>query len=80
MKMIMRTNCSSSDSAWARSFFSSTGTNRTSGSLSFSQKYYQSANLRFVRSLSSTFSWGPRSMRSYIDGLGARISWMESWT
>ena len=78
--MVMRASCRSEDSAWTRSFFNSTATTRhSSGSLSFSQKYYYSMNSESVRSLSSTYSGGDGSIKTMFDGLEAKIGWMEKW-
>jgi hypothetical protein len=80
MKMILRTICRSEDSAWTRSFFNSISTNFTSGSKSFSRKYYYSMNLRSFKSSKLDLSWASSSIKAMFDGFDARLTWMEKWT
>jgi|1_EtaG_2_1085319.scaffolds.fasta_scaffold72919_2 hypothetical protein len=76
----MRKSCDSDDCAWARSFFSSTSTDRSSGSFSFLQGSHRSLSFdKSPQSMSSMSACGFRSLKSMFEGLGAKISWMEKW-
>ena len=78
MKMITRTNCDSEDMCWKVSFSSSKGTDHTSGSRSFSGKYYYSASFNAAKSLLFN-SWRSNSIKTMFEGLDAKIKWMEKF-
>ena len=77
MKMILRTSCVSEDMSWKISFFNSKGIGHSCGSRSFSGGHYYSTNLNAAYSLLFG-AWRSNSVKAMLEGLDAKIKWMES--